>query len=403
MTPTQGDRGSVKKAWLFLVFIGLISFLSDFTHEGARSIYGPYLDNLGVTAFLVAFIAGLGELIGYGLRVLTGYILDKTKKYWTMMIVGYAINLLAIPLLALVGTDIWAVALVLILLERLGKSIRAPAKSVLTSFASGELGPGKTFAIQEVFDQVGAFLGPLFVFGILSIYGTDGLTGYQTAFGFLGIFAVMTLVILVVARIRYPSPEQLETKKPNAFNLGSRAFVVYLIAIAFLAFGFIDFPLISFHISQAEIIPATYVPLLYSAAMGLDAVSALVFGTLYDKIGIRSLMIAIGMASLAALFVFIWPSFWSLAVGMTLWAIGMGAQESVLKSVVATMMEKEKRGRAYGIVNALFGISWFLGSALVGALYNISLPAVVSVAVFFQLGAVALLVVTDRLLHKKAG
>jgi len=389
------------RALVFLLFMGLISLLSDFTHEGARSIYGPYLNTLGVSAFLVALIAGMGELLGYGLRVLTGFILDKTKKYWTMMFVGYAINLLAIPLLALVGTDIWAVALVLMLVERLGKSIRAPAKSVLTSFASSKLGPGKAFAIQEVMDQIGAFLGPLFVFGILTVYGAGSLSGYQIAFGYLGIFAVMTLVVLLVSRLKFPTPEKLETSVKPSVKLTSKVFYVYLFAIMLLAFGFIDFPVISFHFDKVGIINAAYIPLVYAIAMGVDAVSAFVFGTLYDKIGVKSLAIATFISAFAAIFLFIWPTIWSLAIGMLFWAIGMGAQESVLKSVIASIMGKEKRGRAYGIMNAMFGLSWFLGSMVIGALYDVSIWAVIAISVTFQLASFAALIWTERAYKKE--
>mgnify|MGYP000068129895 CR=1 FL=1 len=390
-----------RRALLFLAFISVISLFSDFTHEGARSIYGPYLDALGITAFVVALIAGLGEMIGYGLRIVTGIIIDKTKKYWLAMFFGYSINLLAIPLLAFVTPSIWWVALTLILLERLGKSIRAPAKSVLTSFASEKLGPGKTFAIQEVMDQIGAFLGPLFVFMILSIYGETTLSGYQTAFGYLGIFAVMTLVVLVVARIKYPNPEQLEAKKMGQAPVKAKVFWMYMVAISLIAFGFVDYPLIAFHINKIAILAPVYIPLIYSLAMGIDAISALVFGTLYDKIGIRSLMIAMAMASFASLFVFAFGNIIGVIIGMILWAIGMGAQESVLKSVVASIVAKDSRGRAYGILNALFGVFWFLGSLLIGWLYDRSMIALIVVTLCAQALALTALYLTDREVRNK--
>jgi len=402
--PSQINRQSFKdtshRALLFLAFISVISLFSDFTHEGARSIYGPYLDTLGVTAFLVATIAGLGEMIGYGLRIVTGIIIDKTKKYWLAMFIGYSVNLLAIPLLAFVTPSVWGVALTLILLERLGKSIRAPAKSVLTSFASEKLGPGKTFAIQEVMDQIGAFLGPLFVFMILSIYGESSLTAYQTAFGCLGIFAVLTLVILVIARVKYPNPDQLEAKKTGQASVKAKTFWLYMMAISLLAFGFVDYPLIAFHIGKVAIVEAIYIPLIFALAMGVDALSALLFGTLYDKIGLKSLMMAMGLAAFAPLFVFALPNLGGLTVGMTLWAIGMGAQESVLKSVVASIVPKQSRGRAYGILNALFGIFWFLGSLLIGWLYEKSILGLVIVSVSVEIAALVALYITGRQLKK---
>jgi MFS-type transporter involved in bile tolerance (Atg22 family) len=166
-----------KQALLFLVLIGIIAMLSDFTHEGARSIYGPYLALLGASALVVSFVSGLGEFIGQALRIVTGIIADRTKKYWTMMILGYSINLLVIPLLMFVTQEVWFIAIILILLERVGKGIRAPAKSALTSFTTQDIGVGKAFALQEAMDQLGAFLGPLFVFTVLGLNSGSDLKG----------------------------------------------------------------------------------------------------------------------------------------------------------------------------------------------------------------------------------
>ncbi|MDD3842970.1 MAG: MFS transporter, partial [Candidatus Izemoplasmatales bacterium] len=319
-----------KRAFIFLLFLGFISLLSDFTHEGARSIYGNYLGIIGVSAFLVAFISGLGEFLGQGLRIVTGYIADKTKKYWFMMILGYAVNLLVIPLLGLVDGSMWQIALVLIVLERIGKAIRAPAKSALTSFTAPHLGAGKAFAIQEALDQVGAFLGPLLVFMILGTSDADPLSKYQLSFGVLGIFAVLTLVLLVIAKTKYPNPDQFELSTGGSKITKNPIFIIYLVAICFIALGFIDYPVIALHLETTNTIDVIYIPLLYSVAMGVDALSALGFGQLYDKIGVKSLIIAILIAMLFAPFIFLSNSVVMQIIGVVLWGIGMGAQESIL-------------------------------------------------------------------------
>jgi hypothetical protein len=167
------------------------------THEGARSIVGPYLGLLGASAATIGFVSGSGELIGYAFRLATGWITDKTKHYWMMAFIGYAFNLLAIPMLALVPDGGWIWACGLLILERFGKAIRHPAKNTMVSFAASEVGHGKGFAIQEALDQLGAFLGPVLVFGIMMLKG-EGATrvSYALAFAFLGIMAIVTLVIL---------------------------------------------------------------------------------------------------------------------------------------------------------------------------------------------------------------
>lgn len=390
-------KGIKKQAFIFLLLLGFISLLSDFTHEGARSIYGPYLGLIGASAFIIAFTSGLGEFIGQALRLLTGIIADKTKKYWLMMILGYSINLLVIPLLYFVDASIWEVAIILILLERVGKGIRAPAKSALTSFTTQHLGAGKAFALQEAMDQFGAFLGPVFVFLVLNLNKGSELQGYQLAFGLLGIFAIMTLVILVVSRIKYPHPDEFETKTFSKGFKGNKYFNLYMIAIVFIALGFIDYPVLAFHISKTSSINVIYVPLLYALAMGVDAIAALIFGHLYDKKGILSLQIAIGITLFISPVFFLLEGVLVLIMGVILWGIGMGAQESILKAVISGLVSKDKRATAYGIFYTVFGSSWFLGSLVIGYLYDIHVLYIVIFTVVSEFIALGILIYYQRL------
>jgi len=385
-----------RKAFLFLLLLGLISLLSDFTHEGARSIYGPYLGLLGASVLVISFTAGLGEFIGQALRIVTGIIADKTKKYWAMMFIGYALNLLVIPLLMFVDASIWEVAIILILLERVGKGIRAPAKSALTSFTTPHLGAGKSFALQEAMDQFGAFLGPLFVFLILNLNKGSELQGYQLAFGLLGIFAILTLVILVVAKTKYPHPDQFESKGISRGFKGNKAFMIYMFAIVLIALGFIDYPILAYHIGTKSTIDVIYIPLLYALAMGVDAIAALIFGHLYDKKGIISLVISVIISAMIAPAFFLINGTVGIIIGVILWGIGMGAQESILKAVISVMVSKEKRATAYGIFYTVFGSAWFLGSVIIGFLYDLNLVYVVIFSTLMELLAVIFLLVYQK-------
>lgn len=388
----MNKNNSMKRnAFLFLLLLGIISLLSDFTHEGARSIYGSYLGLIGASALVISFTSGLGEFIGQAFRLVTGPIADKTKKYWLMMFIGYALNLLVIPLLMFVDASIWEVAIILILLERVGKGIRAPAKSALTSFTAPHLGAGKSFAIQEAMDQFGAFLGPIFVFVVLSLNKGSELDGYQLAFGLLGIFAILTLIILAISRYKYPHPDELETTKSKQSIRGNKAFKFYMIAVALIAFGFIDYPVLAFHMSDQSLIDITYIPLLYALAMGVDAIAALIFGHYFDKKGIVSLIWAIAITLFMAPIFFLSTSLTGIIIGVILWGIGMGAQESILKAVVSTMVSKEKRATAYGIFYTVFGSAWFIGSLLIGVFYEINVLYVVLFSTTVELFAVLFL------------
>lgn len=389
----SNDKAKKKLALTFIAVLGVISFFSDFTHEGARSIYGQYLKVIGVSAFLISFTSGLGEFIGQALRIVTGIIADKTKKYWLMMIIGYGVNLLAIPLLGLVDNNIWYVAIILILLERVGKAIRSPAKSTLTSFTSDQIGAGKAFAINEALDQFGAFLGPMVVFLIVSNSGKSELSTYQICFGLLGIVAIMALVLLFIAKCKYPHPENFENPKTNKSGIkGNKLFIIYMLAISFLALGFIDYPLVAYHFGNVNIIDVAYIPLLYSIAMGVDAIAALLFGYIFDKKGIIVITISTLISAFASPFIFLCNNKFMLVLGIIVWGVGMGAQESILKAVVARIIPKEKRATGYGIFNSVFGLAWFLGSLIVGALYDYSIILLVVFSVIMELTSIALII-----------
>ena len=393
-----------KAAYTFLVLLGVISLFSDLTYEGARSIIGPYLLLLGASAATVGFVSGLGEFIGYALRLVTGFISDKTRRYWFITILGYTINLFAIPLLALGPGLGWVYACVLLVLERFGKAIRLPAKNTIASFAASEVGAGKGFALQEAMDQIGAVLGPLMLFLTLAVKGREEkLSAYAFSFLILGIPAVITLALVFFARFKYPRPHEFEKDDPNPVpKRFHRAYWFYLVGIAFLAAGFADFPLMAFHFAKTGLLPDTLVPVLYAVAMGVDAVAALVFGRLYDRRGMGAIVLSSLISAFFAPFVFLGHSAVTAVVGMVLWGIGMGAQESILKAAVTTIVSKEKRGTAFGIFNTAFGAFWFLGSWLMGVLYDRSILALVIFSFLAQLAALPLFFHSGRLLRRTA-
>ncbi len=369
--------------------MGLVSLLADVTYEGARSIVGPYLAILGASATAVGVVAGAGELIGQALRLLTGLVADRTRRYWAFTLAGYAINLLAVPLLALAGS--WEMAAGLILAERLGKAIRTPARDVLLSAATRSVGAGWGFGLHEAMDQIGAVAGPILLAGVLTVG-----EGYRTAFALLLVPALLALTTVAAARWRYPEPSQLDdgTHPDEGGEIGRR-FWIYLLAVGLVAAGFADFPLVAFHLKTASVASDEWIPLLYALAMGVDALSALLFGRWFDRRGLGVLALAAGVSAAFAPLVFL-GGFGAAAAGMVLWGVGLGAQESIMKAAVAVMVREGRRGTAYGLLNGGYGLLWFAGSALMGVLYDTSLGALVVFSVAAQLMAVPLFLLVAR-------
>ncbi len=393
-----------KSAYAFLVLLGVISLFSDLSYEGARSILGPFLLLLGASAATVGFVSGLGELIGYALRLATGLISDKTHRYWFMTILGYSINLFAVPALALAPRYGWVFACGIIVVERFGKAVRHPAKNTLTSFAANEVGAGKGFALQQVMDQFGAFIGPIMLFAVLTLKGTtDKLSAYSLGFLLLGIPGLIVIALLVAAKIRYPRPHELETSSPPRPKNGmSGAYWLYLVGIAFLAAGFADFPLMAYHVAKQRILPDNLVPILYSVAMGVDALSAFVFGRMFDRRGMAAIIVASTISAFFAPLVFLFREPVFVVAGVMLWGLGMGAQESVLKSAVSTMVSKEKRGTAFGVFYSGFGAFWFLGSWAMGLLYDTSRLGLVIFSLAAQLASLPFFFGTRKMLAREA-
>jgi MFS family permease len=361
----------------------VVSLFADMTYEAARSITGPYLALLGASGTIVGVVAGFGELIGYALRLVSGIVADKTGKYWSITIVGYAINLVAVPLLALAGH--WGLAAFFIIAERMGKAIRTPARDAMLSHATTEMGRGWGFGLHEALDQIGAMLGPLIVATVLYFHGS-----YQTGFAVLAIPAVLALSVLIAARILYPKPRDLEmgVTMPGTHSF-PRTFRLYLAGATFVAAGYVDFPLIAYHFGKVSTLPEVWIPIFYAMAMGVDALAALTFGRLFDRTGIPILILAVLISSPFALLVF-QGGFSAALGGMILWGIGMGAQESIMRAGVAEMVAPDRRASAYGVFSMGFGLFWFVGSAMMGWFYDVSIPLLVAFSVATQLLAIPL-------------
>jgi MFS family permease len=369
----------------FVVLLGVVSLFADMTYEGARSITGPYLGLLGASGTIIGVVAGFGELIGYALRLVSGFIADKTGKYWTITLLGYGINMIAVPLLALAGH--WELAAFFTIAERMGKAIRTPARDAMLSHATVEMGRGWGFGLHEALDQIGALLGPLIVAGVLHFRNS-----YQTGFAILAIPAVLALSVLAAARVLYPNPRDLEVEVPDLKRTKSfpPAFRWYLAAAACVAAGYADFPLIAYHFKAVAVVPEVWIPTFYAIAMGVDALAALVFGRLFDRVGLPILMVAILISAPFALLVF-QGGFYGALGGMVLWGIGLGAQESIMRAAIAGMVPADQRASAYGVFNAGFGLYWFFGSAIMGWFYDVSIFNLIAFSVVTQVSAIPLL------------
>lgn len=371
---TQRRSAAVK----FIVSLGVVSLFADMTYEGARSIIGPYLGVLGATATQVGFIAGLGEMAAASLRLFSGRLADKTRAYWTLTFVGYGLNLIVVPALAFVGS--WQAAALLVVAERTGKSIRGPARDVLLSSATGEVGHGWGFGLHAAMDQAGAVLGPLMV--ALAVSRSHR---FNSAFLMLAVPAALALAALVSARANAKSSVTGAAHDATREH-PPRLFWMYVAGAGLLGLGFADFSLLAYHMQKTSLLTPAMIPIAYAFAMAVNGLTALAFGRLFDRIGLVALSIGIVISAAALPLGFLGGST-AVLVGVACWATGLGAQDGVLRAGIAKIVVLKKRGSAYGAFNAVFGIMWFIGSVAMGALYDHSRETLVIFGVAAQLAA----------------
>ena len=382
--------GIAKAALRFVIVIGVANFFADLTYEGARGITGPFLGSLGASATVVGFVAGFGELVGYSLRSVTGYFADRTRKYWLVTFVGYIINMLAVPALALAGN--WPVAAGLIVAERTGRAIRKPAVEAMLSDAGKSIGAGWAFGLHEALDQAGAMVGPL-VAALILFQGKS----YRSAFAVLLVSALLCLGIVAIARLVHARGAPPEKRPSHLLEApgSSKAYWIYLAAGALIAAGFADFSLIGFHFRKASVVAENVIPIYYAAAMGAGAAGSLIFGRLLDKLGQPVIVVLFFVTALFAPLVF-FGGVGLAFLGTVLWGLSMGAQDSLLKAVLTPIIPPGKRSSGFGLFDTVYGVAWFAGSALMGLLYDRSIFDLVVFSVVLQLAALPLLIAAAR-------
>ena len=388
MRSSDPQRDDHRAAVRFIVCFGLVSLFADMTYEGAHSIVGPLLKGLGASAAAVGIIAGAGEMVAASLRFFSGRLADRTGAYWKIAIAGYAINLVAVPALALVGT--WQAAAALIIVERAGKAMRGPSRDVLISEANDVVGHGFGWGVHAAMDQIGAIAGPLIVAAIVA-YKHD----YAPAFLALGIPAALAVAAVFLARAA--RPQYAVPKGPPPAAEMPRVFWPYVAASGMLAAGFLDFPLMAYHFEARAFFSPEAIPLLYAGAMATEGIAAMACGRLYDRFGIVVLAMGI-LLSLAALPLAFLLGPMGAVASVVCWGIGMGAQDATLRSGIAGVVSMNKRGTAFGTFNAVFGVMWFIGSAVMGLVYEHSIVLLVAFGVAAQaMAAVVFLGLRTRL------
>ena len=387
--------------WRTVLWLGVVSLLVDLVYEGARSITGPFLASLGASALTVGLVTGAGEAAALGFRLFSGPAADRTGRYWRWMVIGYALTAVCVPVMALapaLGAAGLAFGAAMVLLERTGKAIRSPAKSVLLAVAARTVGRGRGFGVHKALDQTGAFLGPLLVAAVVVV------TSHQWA-GLLVLAVPGAAALGVLAWMHQyvgdPRHESVAADVPLVAL--PRTFYVYAVACALTTVGLMTFGVISFHLVHERLVAVAVVPVVYAAAMGAEAVASLGTGFAYDRVGGGTLLLLPLVVAAVPAMVFT-DRVGTAVAGVLLWGAATGVQDSTVKALVADLVPATRLATAYGVFAAFQAVAALAGGGLAGWLYDVRRGALVGSVAAAQVVALILLCgVVLRSRHGRGG
>ena len=377
-----------RKAYVAIMLMGIVSMLGDIVYESGRGIAPDYLYFLGASALLVGLTSGIGELIGYGMRLVSGPLADRSHAYWLFIFLGYGL-IIAIPMMGFTNS-IWLVA-ALVIVERLGKALRSPSRDAIVSVVSKGLGSGKAFGLHEFIDQIGAVAGPAFL-GLVMLWTTNNFNlSLQSLFPFY--LLMMAVLYLTYRKIR-GTVEEIRRQTTTTNEKLGRGFWMYSGSVLMNTVGLMPVALILYN--GAKILESGgqlwLVPFLYVVVQLVDAPMALISGYIYDKVGVKFLAIPFALSVLPF-------AFQSLAglpgaiLACISYGLVLGMQESTYRAAVTDIVPLGRRGSAYGFFNVLLGIGTFVSGVAFGYMLDSSVSPLLmlGLVIVAQVIAIALL------------
>jgi len=341
--------------------MGIVSMLGDIVYESGRGIAPDYLYFLGASALIVGLTSGIGELVGYGARLISGPLADRSHAYWLFIFLGYGL-ILAIPLMGFTSS-IWFVS-AFVIIERLGKALRSPSRDAVVSVVSKGMGSGKAFGLHEFIDQIGAIAGPAFL-GLMMLWSLNNFSlSLQSLFPF---YLLMMLVLYLVYRRIGGTVDEIRRQSTATNEKLTKQFWMYSGAVLMNTVGLMPVALILYN--GAKILESGgqlwLVPFLYVVVQLIDAPMALVSGYIYDKIGIKFLVVPFVLSVLPLAFQSL-IGLPGVILACVSYGLVLGMQESIYRAAVTDLVPLGKRGSAYGFFNVMLGAGTFVSGIIFG-------------------------------------
>ena len=383
--------------------LSLVSLLNDTSSEIIYPLLPAFLAlTLGASPFIIGLIEGFAESVAAFLKLFSGYLSDRFEKRKFPVFLGYSLASLTRPLLAFVGT--WQQVLFVRVTDRVGKGIRGAPRDAIIAASVPEEKRGLAFGFNRAADHLGAVIGPVVAFILLSYFADDPqnptIRDYRQVFLYASIPVVIGLFVIVFFVKEKPKkvPDTIAPKIKLSLKEFDGNFKRFLIVIALFTLSNSTDAFLLLRAEQSGIAVAV-LPLLWMFLHFSKVVFSLVGGDLSDKFGRKTLIFTgwIIYALVYAGFAFV-NAEWQTWVLFLIYGIYFGLTEGAEKALVADLVPPEKRGTAFGFYNLAFSITVFPASIIFGAIWTkFGASAAFLISAFISLfAAVLLLTVKSR-------
>ncbi len=355
--------------------LSLVSLLNDTSSEIIYPLMPAFLAlTLGASPFAIGLIEGFAESISSILKLFSGYLSDRfdTRK-WPVFF-GYSLAAVTRPILALVTS--WPQVLGVRIADRVGKGIRGAPRDALIASSVPIAERGFAFGFNRAADNLGAVIGPILAFILLSIFATnqDFPTAgeYQRVFLFASVPVILGLFVVLFYVRDEKRNENGVSPHPVKLSLAGfdSNFKRLLVVVAVFTLSNSTDAFLLLRAQQTGIHPAI-LPLLWVVLHVSKVGSSLIGGDLSDRIGRKKLIMSgwIVYALVYCGFAFV-DAQWQTWVLFIIYGTYFGMTEGVEKALVADLVPEKLRGTAYGLYNLAFGITVFPASLLFGLIWN---------------------------------
>jgi MFS family permease len=357
--------------------MGFTSLFSDASHEMTTAALPSFLTELvGATSApqVLGLITGLSDASSSFIKIFSGWLSDRLRRRKPLIILGYLLTGLFVGIIGFARD--WIETFVYRVLAWIGRGTREPPRDALLADSVDKRFYGHAFGFHRAMDTIGAILGPLLAFLLISWLGIRNVFFLSLIPGSL---AVLIIAIGVKETIR-----KLEAQKGLFWHMKSLPKEFKVFVFIMFVFGIANFnrTLLLLRVQEVLtplngiIIAASVSILLYTIRNIAQALADYGIGSLSDKLGRKSLLASFGffLFGITSLgFVYATDIYFFVFL-FVLSGISAATYTALEKAYAADLLPSSIRGTGYGVLQTIDGIGDFISSFVVGTIWALISP-----------------------------